>query len=363
MLGFMKKNTYKVGEFGERPWGCWKVDEVGDGFTKKTITVNVGGCLSLQSHEHRSEKWEIVEGVAEVTVNDSVKLLSAGEIVEIPLKAIHRLKNAGDVVLIVKETQTGDILDESDIVRYEDVYSRNKTVFVADMDGTLTPARLPMTEEFAEFFEKFIEKHTFFVVSGSDIKKVREQMPEHLIGKISGLYCSMGNEFYLKNELIYKNEFNPDNSLIEKLEKYRRETKYPGKLFDNYIEKRPGMVNFSVLGRNCPQQERSLYKQWDDQNKERRRIAAELSEIYPDYDISVGGNISIDIVPHGFGKEQVAEKLRATHKYEKIVFIGDRTEKGGNDYSLAQELKKLGNSEIVAVNGPDDTLEFLRRSM
>ena len=106
-----------------------------------------------------------------------------------------------------------------------------------------------------------------------------------------------------------------------------------------------------------------MYKQWDDQNKERRRIAAELSEIYPDYDISVGGNISIDIVPHGFGKEQVAEKLRATHKYEKIVFIGDRTEKGGNDYSLAQELKKLGNSEIVAVNGPDDTLEFLRRSM
>ncbi len=353
-------NTYKLEEKGERPWGWWRVDEIGDGFIKKTIAVNVGGCLSLQSHKHRAEKWEIVQGVAEVTIGDKVALYSSGQMVEIPLGSIHRLKNAGTEQLLVKETQLGEVLDENDIIRYEDVYNRNKMIFVADMDGTLTPARLPMTSEFAKFFEKFVEKNTFFVVSGSDFKKVQEQMPSNVINKIAGLYCSMGNEFYLQDKLVYQNEFVPEPSLLKKLEEYRKNTKYNGELFGNYIEKRQGMINFSVLGRNCPQEARAAYKKWDDIHGERKKIAAELSAEYPDCDISVGGNISIDIVPHGFGKEQVATKLREKYPHEKIIFIGDRTEKGGNDYSLAQKLLEYGNAQVVAVNGPDDTLKFLK---
>ena len=152
-------------------------------------------------------------------------------------------------------------------------------------------------------------------------------------------------------------------SFIEKLKQYRKITKYSGKLFPNYIEKRQGMINFSVLGRDCPQEAREMYKKWDDFHHERQKIAMELAKMYPNYDISVGGNISIDIVPHGFGKEQVAIKLREKYPNEKIIFIGDRTEKGGNDYSLAQELLRSENSEIIAVNGPDDTLKFLKESI
>lgn len=356
----MNINTYKIGEKGIRPWGSWQVDEIGDGFVKKTIIVNVGGCLSLQTHKYRSEKWEIIKGMAEVTVDNKVNIVNAGSVVDIPLGAIHRLKNAGSVSLVVRETQMGEILDESDITRYEDMYNRDKTIFIADMDGTLTPARLRMTEEFAKFLERFIDKHIFYIVSGSDLKKVKEQLPPNIIGNCAGLYCSMGNEFYLKNELIYRNKFVPDDSLISKLETYRDNTKYQGKLYENYIEQRPGMVNFSVLGRNCPQQARDEYKEWDNVHLERAKIARELVNLYPDYDISVGGNISIDIVPRGFGKEQIARKLRSKYKNEKIVFLGDRTEKGGNDYSLAQELLKLGNAQIVPVNGPNDALKFLK---
>lgn len=359
----MNINTYKIGEQGNRPWGNWKVDEVGNGFIKKTIIVNVDGCLSLQSHKYRSEKWEIIEGTAEITIDKEISIVNAGSIVNVPLGAIHRLRNAGAEVLIVKETQMGKILDEADIIRYDDVYSRDKNIFVADMDGTLTPARLPMTEEFAKFFEKFISKHIFYIVSGSDLEKIKEQLPLNIINECAGIYCSMGNEFYLKNKLIYRNEFMPDNSLISKLELYRNNTKYKGKLYENYIEKRPGMINFSVLGRNCPQQARNEYKEWDNIHLERKKIAQELMNLYPNYDISVGGNISIDIVPHGFGKEQIAQKLRSKYEKEKIIFLGDRTENGGNDYSLAQELLKLGNAQIVPVNGPNDVLKFLKDSI
>lgn len=353
-------NNYKIGECGERPWGWWRVDEIGEGFIKKTICVNASGCLSLQSHKYRAEKWEIMQGTAEVTVGDKVAVYEAGQVIEIPLGAIHRLKNAGTDQLMVKEIQMGDILDEDDIVRYEDIYGRGQTIFLADMDGTLTPARLPMTEDFAEVFSDFIRKNIFYVVSGSDVKKVREQMPKSVLDEVAGLFCSMGNEFYAKDELIYRNNFDPEESLLERLENYRKNTSYNGQLFDNYIEFRPGMLNFSVLGRNCPHEQRAVYKEWDNVHGERFRIAKELSQLYPQYDISVGGNISVDIVPHGLGKEQVAAKVREIYPQSKIIFLGDRIQKGGNDYSLARALLKLGNAEIVAVDGPEDTLKFLK---
>ncbi|MDR0968808.1 MAG: phosphomannose isomerase type II C-terminal cupin domain [Holosporaceae bacterium] len=116
--------SYKKGEVGQRPWGYWRVDEVGEGFIKKTIAVNPNASLSLQSHKHRSEKWKVVGGLAEATVNGVTRVLKSQETVEIPVNAIHRLKNAGNELLIIEETQFGEILDENDIVRYEDLYGR-----------------------------------------------------------------------------------------------------------------------------------------------------------------------------------------------------------------------------------------------
>ncbi|MDR0556138.1 MAG: HAD-IIB family hydrolase [Holosporaceae bacterium] len=361
--------AYKVGEIGQRPWGHWRIDNVGEGFVNKTIVVNCGASLSLQSHMHRSEEWKIVAGTAEVTVDGRLLILQAHETVMIPVQATHRLRNVGNILLIVEEIQWGEILNEEDIVRYEDVYGRcgekrssvnQSTVFLADMDGTLTPARLPMTKNFAVYFEKFIANKLFYIVSGSDYGKILEQLPANIVEKITGIYASMGNEFYEKGKLIYKNEFVPEESLLEKLEYYRRVTKYPFELYPNYLEKRCGMVNFSVLGRNCSHEERVRYNKWDKKNGEREEIARELSAAYPKYDISLGGEISIDIVPYGSGKDQVANRLRAIYKREKIVFFGDRTENGGNDYSIAQRLLALGNAEVVPVCGSEDVLRILR---
>ncbi|MDR2067842.1 MAG: HAD-IIB family hydrolase [Holosporaceae bacterium] len=362
-------NNYKNGDKCARPWGYWRVEEVGEGFVVKTIAVNPGAQLSLQSHEHRSEKWEIMEGFAEATLEESVIALKKGETVEIPRGAPHSLKNSGTDVLLVKEIQRGKILDENDIVRYRDSYGRcsenckardgGKTVFAADMDGTLTPARLPMTKEFVEFFSNFLKGKIFYIVSGSDYKKILEQVPEKILSRISGIFSSLGNEFYVNGELVYQNNFEPEEIMLERLENYRRNSAYPFELFPNYIEIRVGMINFSVLGRDCPQSERDRYFLWDKQNGERKKIADDLSRDCPAYDISIGGNISIDVVPKGFGKEQVANRLRKIYPNEKIIFLGDRIKTGGNDYAIAQRLLALGNAEIFAVDGPDDAMRIL----
>ena len=92
----------------------------------KRIHVHPGAALSLQSHHHRAEHWIVVEGTAEVTIDDKVQLVSENQSVFIPLGAKHRIKNPGKVSMVLIEVQTGSYLGEDDIIRYEDVYARGQ---------------------------------------------------------------------------------------------------------------------------------------------------------------------------------------------------------------------------------------------
>ncbi|WP_299552926.1 mannose-1-phosphate guanylyltransferase/mannose-6-phosphate isomerase [uncultured Tateyamaria sp.] len=107
-----------------RPWGWFESLVIGQRFQVKRIHVHPGAALSLQSHHHRSEHWIVVEGTAQVTIDEEVKLVSENESVYIPLGAKHRMENPGKVPMVLIEVQTGSYLGEDDIIRYEDVYAR-----------------------------------------------------------------------------------------------------------------------------------------------------------------------------------------------------------------------------------------------
>jgi len=65
-----------------------------------------------------------VADTARVTVDDEVKLLSENQSIYIPLEAVHRMENLGNVPMVLIEVQTGSYLEEDDIIRYKDIYSR-----------------------------------------------------------------------------------------------------------------------------------------------------------------------------------------------------------------------------------------------
>lgn len=109
----------------ERPWGSFVVLHSGDKYLVKQICVSPGHRLSLQSHARRSESWTVVSGNALVTLGD-VELVTGtlGQIF-VPCGVKHRIKNTSDNEdLVIVEVQLGDVLDEADIVRYEDDYQR-----------------------------------------------------------------------------------------------------------------------------------------------------------------------------------------------------------------------------------------------
>jgi len=107
-----------------RPWGWYQSIDLGPAHQVKRIVVNPGQRLSLQKHRHRSEHWTIVEGVAEVTIDDQVLTVSPNESVYIPLGAVHRAANPGKTPVTLIEVQCGDYLGEDDIIRLEDDYGR-----------------------------------------------------------------------------------------------------------------------------------------------------------------------------------------------------------------------------------------------
>lgn len=121
-----KKEEYRLHKTVYRPWGTYTVLEEQPRYKIKRITVNPGAKLSLQMHHHRSEHWVVVKGTAKVTCDDKVFLVRENESTYISAGNKHRLENEGVIPLELIEVQNGSYLGEDDIVRYDDVYGRNK---------------------------------------------------------------------------------------------------------------------------------------------------------------------------------------------------------------------------------------------
>ena len=107
-----------------RPWGSWTLLLQSVGFKVKSIDVLPGKRLSLQSHEHRSEHWVVVEGEALVETDGETFTVASGESAYLPVGTVHRLTNPGGVPLRIVEVAVGDYLGEDDITRYEDDWAR-----------------------------------------------------------------------------------------------------------------------------------------------------------------------------------------------------------------------------------------------
>ncbi len=111
-------------KYDERPWGSFTVLDEAAGYKVKRIEVLPGKRLSYQRHSKRAEHWMVVQGTGKVTLDGREITVWAGETVDVPVGAAHRIGNPGHEPLIFIEIQRGDYLGEDDIVRIEDDFGR-----------------------------------------------------------------------------------------------------------------------------------------------------------------------------------------------------------------------------------------------
>ena len=254
-------------------------------------------------------------------------------------------------------------------------------IFMFDIDGTLTPSRLRMTKEFSKFFDEWssegifknsfaypeikrelVRKNKYYLVTGSDLDKTKEQLPIAYIDRAEAIFTCCGNQMWRDDELIYNNKFKPPQDLLDYLGEQLHIIDYPVKA-GNHIEDRGSLLNFSIVGRDCSQVQRNDYYEYDRQMDERKGIANYIKENWNDLDAVIGGQISIDIYPKGNDKSQVLniieqERLVPPSEY---IFIGDGIENGGNDYPLALLMDNIEGCDWHQVEDYRKTWWLLQR--
>ena len=218
-----------------------------------------------------------------------------------------------------------------------------KNIYLFDVDGTLTPPRQQMRSGFKKFFVRWSKDKIFYLITGSDLKKIQYQVPPPLLASSRGVFTCMGNVLHIQGEQIYENKFVPSARLLNHLNRFLEKTGYVLRT-GNHIENRPGMINFSIVGRNATHMQREGYYTYDCRVKERENIANFINENFKDeVEASIGGKISIDIYPSGNHKGQafqwIYHKLGSSDVHYN--FFGDQANPGGNDWGLIQEMGKL----------------------
>jgi mannose-1-phosphate guanylyltransferase/mannose-6-phosphate isomerase len=88
-----------------RPRGSYQSVIRSKNFQVKNI-VKPGKSLSLQSHEHHSEHWVVVEA-AEVINEQETLFLEANQLTYVSLGVKHRLRNLVQDELVKIDVQTG----------------------------------------------------------------------------------------------------------------------------------------------------------------------------------------------------------------------------------------------------------------
>jgi phosphomannomutase len=231
---------------------------------------------------------------------------------------------------------------------------------IFDVDGTLTAPREEIDFYFRKELEFYATDHNIYLATGSDYSKTIEQLGQDFVENfvIYSFNCS-GNSIWHRGSEVYRNEWDLPEECYSWLK--QEITKSPFKVkTGNHIEKRPGMVNFTVLGRNATWEERAEYVSYDTSVNERKTIASAFNELFSkEYDLSaqVAGSTGFDIYPTGRDKSQILQYFKKV----PVKFFGDDTAPGGNDYSLALaiEERSLPGDKVFKVNSPIETRYLL----
>lgn len=229
--------------------------------------------------------------------------------------------------------------------------------YIFDVDGTLTPSRGRMNREFANWFEHFATHNAVYLVTGSDRDKTLEQIPDYIYNLCVTVYQCSGNDVWQQDKNLRTSDFKLNDILFQDLIYELENSKFNTRT-GNHIDERPGLANFSVLGRNASLEERFLYHQWDEHKNERQNICERLRKKWPDYNFQVAGETGIDITAKGSTKAQILEDFGHA---DVIYFFGDNCQVGGNDHEIALAVNDRENkSTVFEVVNWEDTWNWLK---
>ena len=231
-------------------------------------------------------------------------------------------------------------------------------IYLFDVDGTLTPSRKGIDKKFAVWFSKFCEREKVYIVTGSDKPKTIEQIGHVIYNRCRGVYQCSGSQYWIKEALMRSSNWVLPDIARQFLLQCLYEENFHIRT-GLHIETRPGMVNYSVLGRNGTPEQRAKFIEYDKKTNSRKKTADAFNTLFPDLQATIGGETGLDIAPKGADKGQIIKDFAKT---SEITFFGDAMFEGGNDYALKVALENGNFSKVkcIEVNTWQETWEHLK---
>ncbi len=237
-----------------------------------------------------------------------------------------------------------------------------KTVIIADVDETICETCQPIDYKMAEQISSLIKKkYKFAFISGTEPHYLKKMISsrlneEHFLLPTTGTIClhatnGLHDEIY--SHYLTKEErkeiLGAFNILTERYKIQTMTTK------EDQIQDRETQITLSAIGRNAPKE---LKKKYDPDAKKRKEWVALLRTLLDEkkYEINYAGTTSIDVTSKGLDKAWGIKKFAGHYNIplNSILFIGDKTEPGGNDYPATKIV------DYITVKEPKDTLQKLK---
>ena len=247
-----------------------------------------------------------------------------------------------------------------------------KKVLAFDIDQTLNIAKTPITDDIADLLIKCLDHFEICPISGQKFDQFLIQIVDRLTDrgvtpealKHLHLFVAQGTQYYKFDGTDWKQIYNyplTDEQVAKITETIEQAAKELGfweedklKEGDEIIENRLSQVTFSALGQKAGTEEKYA---WDPDCKKRASIVARCKELAPEFDYEIGGTTSINAITPGmnkvFGMTHLLEELNV--KKEDILYFGDMTQPGGNDYPVVE----MG-IDTITVRNHEDTAYALR---
>ena len=245
------------------------------------------------------------------------------------------------------------------------------SLILFDIDGTLTDKQKSIKDDMIGLLYRLKNKDNIDIgiIDGNDYKKQKEQLGSDTIKLFKWIFSENGLASYNDNKLI-NNENIVDkigndsfthlmNICLSCLSKSESTCKR-----GNFIEVRNGIINISPIGKSCNQKERENFFEKDKLYGYRKNLIESIQRRWNEFiyesenkeielQFSLGGMISIDIFPKGWDKTYCLNFV--DDKYDKIYFLGNNTEKGGNDYEIFNDPR----TESYSVKSPEETMKII----
>ena len=232
-----------------------------------------------------------------------------------------------------------------------------------DLDDTLAESFQPPKSEMVERLKRLLTHMPVAILSAAGLPRMQEDFLTTIIESLHierfFVFPNSASECYRYKDgawrRVYDFAFTSDERAHIKatLEQCSAEIGYRHPEYEPQLWDRESQIAYAMISSHAPQ---DIKKTWDPDQAKRKQLKACLEKTLHDYEILIGGNVTIDITRKGIDKAYGIQWLSRELSIPpaEMLYIGDALYPGGNDSVVIPT-----GIQTKQTGGPSETMRII----